>query len=40
MQMLKILLIITGIVAGVTAVLYLIAAAACLKMRYEDQLLD
>ena len=38
--MFKILLIITGIVAGVTAVLYLIAAAACLKMRYENQLLD
>ena len=38
--MLKILLIITDIVIGVIAVLYLIAAAACLKMRYEDQMLD
>lgn len=38
--MLKILLIITGIIIGVIVVLYLIAAAACLKMRYEDQLLD
>ena len=38
--MLKILLIIIGIVIGVIAALYLIAAAACLKMRYEDQLLD
>lgn len=37
--MFKAVLIITGIILAIVIVLYLIAAAACLKMRYEDELL-
>lgn len=38
--MVKAILIIIGILLGLLAVCYLLCMAACLKMRYEDELLD
>lgn len=38
--MLKILLIATGIIAGVVVALYIAGVIACAKMRHEDDLLD
>ena len=39
-QMLKVILIIVGILLGLLLICYLLFAAVCLKMRYEDELLD
>ena len=39
-QMLKIILIAAGAVIAVLAAGYIAAVIACVRMRYEDQLLD
>lgn len=38
--MLKAALIITGIIVAIVIVLYIAGVIACMKMRYEDELLD
>ena len=38
--MLKAALIITGIIVAIVIVLYIASVMTCMKMRYEDELLD
>lgn len=38
--MLKAILIITGIIIAIVIVLYIAGVITCMRMRYEDELLD